>query len=353
MAKKAWIFDPPRLLPGDIVLERGSGMRSKGIALADGGTYSHALLWLGNTDFIEAVGDGVRVISFARVVILKPNRWRLLRLINDPATAAQAAAAARNMAHKKYDLKGALQTKAGGRKTADPARLFCSQLVAAAYEQAGVSIVQGLNAQQVTPSALEHSAKLRSITLPLREVDPDHAAPLDRDEGYKKTMMQQEMVASQAAFAAVQGEIGTLKDPGRPDIPFPPGDLYGLFAVLAHQPSTTTIEDKVLAELKERGYFDLGTGQIVGAHLEMRKALDDILSGRLPAKDRETAVEEIRSMARSFQPTLLRYRRNAAVFQDIYAARKHPLWLQLATMFLKYASGIEAIQEIAAGAETR
>jgi uncharacterized protein YycO len=97
---KKWIFDPTKLMPGDIVLERGGGIRSKGVALADGGTYSHALLWLGNTDFIESLSGGVRVISFARVVVEKPN----LRFVEAPVVAARATAAARNMAHKEYDL---------------------------------------------------------------------------------------------------------------------------------------------------------------------------------------------------------------------------------------------------------
>jgi len=350
MGTKAWIFDPSQLLPGDIVLERGSGWRSKGIALADRGTYSHALLWLGNTDFIEATGDGVRVISFARVIIRKPNRWRLLRFVSAPEIAAKAADFARNMAHRKYDLRGAVLTKAGGRRRPDPTRLFCSQLVAAAYEQAGVSIVDGLKAQQVTPSALENSARLTSTEFQLLEVDPKSAAPLDRDEGYRATMMQQEMLASQAAFEAVQGEISSLMDPEIPGVPFPPGDLYGLFVVLGYQPGPTGLEDKILAELTRHNYFDLGTGQIVGANLEMRRAVGDVLSGRLLANDREAAVAEIRSMAASFQPTLLRCRQNASVFRGFYAASKHPLWLQLATMYFMRASGIEAIQAIAADA---
>ncbi|MGJ4925978.1 hypothetical protein ACQR1I_11715 [Bradyrhizobium sp. HKCCYLS2038] len=351
MRKKAWTFDPSRLLPGDIVLERGSGWRSKGIAWADWGNYSHALLWLGNTDFIEAVGDGVRVISFARVVIRKPNRWRLLRLVEDPDAAAKAAAFARNMSHRKYDLKGALQTKAGGRRTPDPTKLFCSQLVAAAYAQAGISIVDGLSAQQVTPAALEHSTKLKIIDLPLQEVDPENAAPLDRDKGYKTTMMQQEMHASQAAFEAVSSELGKLTDPKNPDIPFPPGDLYGLFAVLAHQKETFGIEDTILAVLKEHDYFDLGTAQAVGAHLEMRSAVERLRASGANLEHRATTLDGIRATAASFEPTLLRYRQNAAMFQDIYAARKHPLWLQLSVMYRKYAMGIESIREIAAGAE--
>lgn len=346
--KKAWIFDPGQLRPGDIVLERGNRLRSKGIALADRGTYSHALLWLGNTDFIEAVGDGVRVISFARVIIRKPNRWRLLRLAADSAIGAKAADAARNMAHRKYDLTGALRTKFGGRRSPDPARLFCSQLVAAAYEQAGVSIVAGMSAQQVTPSALENSSTLTFIPLPLLEVDPNRAAPFDRDAGYRETMMQQEMLASQATFDAVRKDIGKLKDPGRSGVPFPPADLYGLFAVLAHQPGPTSMEDEILAQLTERGYFDLGTAQIVGAHLEIQAAVDRVISSRLSPEDREAALGEIRAMASSFEPTLMRYRQNASVFRDIYAARNHKLWLELAAMFLKYASGIESIQEIAA-----
>ena len=45
------MFDPQGLRPGDVVLERGNTWRSTAIAIATGGRFSHALIWVGGTDF--------------------------------------------------------------------------------------------------------------------------------------------------------------------------------------------------------------------------------------------------------------------------------------------------------------
>lgn len=208
-----------------------------------------------------------------------------------------------------------------------------------------------MTAQQVTPAALENRAKLLTIKLPLLEVDPKSGVPLDRDAGYKLTPMHQEMLASQAAFKAVQSEIAGLKDPGIPQIPFPPGQLYELLEVLARQPSTdTTIEDRLLAELSQRNYFNLATGMIVAASLDMRSKVDSIRSGALPEESREELRAQVRAASRSYTPTLERYRGNGENLMRIYSHRRHPLWLQLATLYHKNALGLEALQTTAAEA---
>lgn len=102
---KLYVFDSTKLLPGDIVLEMGAGIRSKAIAAAVGGDYSHALIWVGGTDFIEVVRQGTRVISFARVVVARPDSWMVLRF-PDRRIASNAALEARQIAHKGYNLKG-------------------------------------------------------------------------------------------------------------------------------------------------------------------------------------------------------------------------------------------------------
>lgn len=51
---KAWHIDHSALLPGDVLLEAGNTLFGGGVRAINGGDYSHPLLWLGNTDFIEA-----------------------------------------------------------------------------------------------------------------------------------------------------------------------------------------------------------------------------------------------------------------------------------------------------------
>ena len=132
-----WRFDPSQLLPGDVLLERGDSWKSAAVVAIDGGRYSHALLCLGGSDFLEAVAVGARIISFARAIIREPDNWALLRLVNDPEAAARAASHARNLAHKPYNLSGVISTKLPLSPSGQRARLFCSQLVAEQYKKNG------------------------------------------------------------------------------------------------------------------------------------------------------------------------------------------------------------------------
>lgn len=326
--------------------ERGAHLRSKVIAAADRGRFSHALLWLGGTDFIEAVGTGVRVISFRRVIVKKPKKWLLLRLTDDPATAERAAAIARNMAHKQYDLRGALSTKVGGRRIADPTRLFCSHLVAAAYAEAGRTIVEGKTPQQVTPAALERRSVLKSIPLPLIEIGQ---ASDDRDAGYEGSPMDREMRASQAAFLAVQDRISALKDPKVAGVKFPPGGLYELLEVLARQEqsASTELEDKLLSALEASNYFHLIRGPLTHSRLELERTRAEIRSTNLANSRAQEISKELRFITTSFRETQMRFRHNGSNFQKIYADRRHKLWLRLASMHLLNADGMEMLIQTA------
>jgi hypothetical protein len=200
--KTIWYFDPAGLRPGDVVLERGQGLQSKAIMLFDWGRYSHALLWLDGTDFLEAVGMGVRVISFARFFIQNPNDWIVLRH-SDPDVGLRAAKAARAFAHKEYDLNGAIGTKIPGTWGANPTAMFCSQLVATAYAKAGAPLVPK-KPNKVTPNGLVRKSSLATVTpIPLtqRQLTPeeeaDVAALLNRDQAYADTPMARELAISQ------------------------------------------------------------------------------------------------------------------------------------------------------------
>ncbi len=345
--RKSWIFDPAKLQPGDVVLERGKHLRSKAIALVDRGTYSHALLWLGNTDFIEAVGDGVRVISFQRVLVYHPKRWLLLRLVENPEKAQGAAVAARNLAHKKYDLRGALSTKVGGRKHPDPTSLFCSQLVAAAYAEAGYSIAPGQTAAQVTPADIENKSGMMSIPLPLLEVDARKGS--DRDKDYKGSTMEQEMQASQAAFLAVKDHISTMKNPAVDGVNFPPGSLHDLLEVLSRQELGvgTKTEDVLLSELSRLDYFMLSVSTMINARIEIESARAGLLSLNLSESERGRTLKNLDMVAGSYSVTRHRYQQNATTFQRIHTHRRHRLWLQLAAMNFRNADALNILIDLA------
>lgn len=108
--QSVWKFDPTALQPGDVILERGHSLISKGIRIFDRGRYSHALMWLDTANFIEAVDMGVRVISYPRFFIINPDEWTILRH-PDPNIGRLAAAEARSFSHMKYGITGAIATK--------------------------------------------------------------------------------------------------------------------------------------------------------------------------------------------------------------------------------------------------
>jgi hypothetical protein len=166
--RSLWHLDPGRLIPGDILLEHDTGPISTIIRAVDGGDYSHALLWLGSTSLVEAVGQGARVISFARIVIDDPSKWLLLRY-PDASAAARASVEARNIAHKAYNLRGALNTQLRLPMDANPAKLFCSQLVAEAYHRAGVELVRGIAPARVTPRLLQTASNLAASPAPVTQ----------------------------------------------------------------------------------------------------------------------------------------------------------------------------------------
>lgn len=349
--RKLWHLDPDRLLAGDVLLERDSGVKSKAIVKVDRGDFSHALMWLGTTDLIEAVGQGARVISFMRVIIENPEQWLLLRFADSQAS-MRASVEARNIAHKGYDLKGALNTKLGLRLKPDPAKLFCSQLVAEAYQRAGVALVTGIAADMVTPAMLQQQSVLAPMAAPLREIPAEHLAEaeafLDRDEAYESSPMWKEMIAAREAVEAVKDMVGKLKIPDLPNVRSPPGNLHELLAVLqvTAGPEADALAEALRQELKGRGYFKLFVESFLPLRMKVEADVDRYRAGVMPCDERAAFVEWRRIA--DFEDTRDRYRQNATVCRNVYSVSKQRLWLNLASMYFINADGLDLIIEMAA-----
>jgi hypothetical protein len=349
-SRKLWWFDPARLEPGDVVLESSAGLRAKGIRVVDGGDFSHALMWIGGTDFIEAVGGGARVISFARIIVRDPKRWMVLRFTGDQSAGIRAAQEARRIAHKGYDFKGAINTKLKRRKKADHTRLFCSQLVAEAYLRAGVSLVDGFNADMVTPGALQKLSHLVKIDTPLMEISPerhqDIEAFIDRDKAYEQTHMAKEMVTAQEAFATVRKSIGLLSVPANSSVRFPPGNLAELLDVLqvAEGAEADKISDALLSELQRLGYFDFLREPLFYLRIKVEGDVHRFRAGELSKIDIKEFVTW-KTLSR-YQETRDRYRNNFQVCQSTFARTNRKLFLRLASMYFINADVIDYIMKL-------
>ena len=148
------------LQPADIIVSTAHGAISGVIRAVTASPISHAMLYVGNGNVIEAVGEGVLSRSLP-AALHGADLAVAYRYKNLPATAAASVvAAARAIASQrpKYDLTGALG--AGARSNVvlcvvvfrlacpavasgamnDPNKFFCSELVLEAYRRAGFPI---------------------------------------------------------------------------------------------------------------------------------------------------------------------------------------------------------------------
>jgi cell wall-associated NlpC family hydrolase len=170
------------LLPGDILLTAANGLTSIGIRLATLAPVSHAALYAGDGDVVEAVGEGVRRRSLDEVLAEES----VVVAFRHPALDAQAAARVRSFAldkvgtryshvgvmlHAPFSLqrrlcelplvpsgvrdfcvRGVARIQLGASSNE---RFFCSQLVMEAYRQAGVPITTA-DPRWVSPADILH-----------------------------------------------------------------------------------------------------------------------------------------------------------------------------------------------------
>lgn len=341
-----WRFDPNRLRPGDVVLERGHGLFSKVIMLADCGEFSHALLWLGGTDFLEAVSDGARVISFARVLVRDPADWIVLRL-REPSVGSQAVWHARNMAHKLYDVIGAVSTKVSLRSEVNPTALFCSQLVATAYELAGVRLVEGVAPTRVTPNMLHKRSCLQIVTpIPLEELnlsDPEQAQEIkdliERDNAYATSMMQREMQISQAAFQSIRPMYAGITVPDGYPVPCPPGNLSDAIALLQviDLSVATRISARLTETLDQQGYFNLLDEGLAATIQGLMLDLGRIKVGIMSVAEVKRRLERLALGEAGRTDALDRHTGNADVCEEVLRHRDLTIFRKHLEMHRTYA----------------
>jgi hypothetical protein len=117
---------------------------------------------------IEAIGTGVCRLALGQTAARRKENVRLLRLKLDVPLAPFVAQAAANRGHqylsRGYSVSGAVGTKIASLRDKNRGDLFCSQLVARAYEEAGCSLVPGKFPEDITPADISNSPLLRDVT---------------------------------------------------------------------------------------------------------------------------------------------------------------------------------------------
>lgn len=153
------------LRPADIIVSTTDAAVSGAIRVGTASPVSHAALFAGNGNVIEAIGEGVtrRALSAALTDDVLAVAYRHPAMTDD--TARKILKYAEAQLGKPYSASGALMAKdvilcrvAGGRSAA----FFCSQLVIASYKQGGLPLTS-LPPQCVTPANVveiaEHKLK--------------------------------------------------------------------------------------------------------------------------------------------------------------------------------------------------
>lgn len=171
-----YAFDIDRIRPGDILLTRvefaltsPETWTSTVIQRATKSRFSHAALCTGYGMFIEAIGTGVCRLAIMATGAHERENVRLLRLSESRVPGARDKAERAAELGEKYLLRGYSRKGATGVKIAafrDPERaeLFCSQLVARAYEEAGQDLVPNKKSNEVGPGDLDRAEVLEDAS---------------------------------------------------------------------------------------------------------------------------------------------------------------------------------------------
>jgi uncharacterized protein YycO len=161
--------DSSKLRPGDILLSTDPDSAvSNAIRKTTRSRYSHAAIFIGNGEFVEAVGLGVHRFLVDSTAVGNRENVLFLRL-KDSVPQAQSIALlagrkAENYVARRYWLPGAVASRLPAVNLKQRGKFFCSQLVAQAFHEAGLELLDNVKSHKVMPGKLLKSRHLTDIT---------------------------------------------------------------------------------------------------------------------------------------------------------------------------------------------
>jgi hypothetical protein len=322
------LLDDDRLELGDVLLERGFDKSAAVVARATRGQFSHTLMYIGGGDLIEAMPSGVRNLQYVRIGISEPNNWQLLRVeAKHRSYARQAALIARKHCFKAYDTKGALRTQFAPRQSPSFDRLFCSQLVALAYEEAGLALFPNGNASAVTPNDLFRCEVLEKMEIPLKDAPSEFRQFFDlygedRSAAYEQSVPGKEQAVAILIFNAAKKDLLGVEWPGGTH----PGNLHELLDLLPQIRGEVAnpICSTLLGAMKNNGYFELYKPAMSEAFIQAQAG-------------------DLSSQVGNYRVSLDRHRGNATACKQRFLTQGHEIWRELAQMYETTASGFELL----------
>lgn len=167
---KGFVFRGDQVREGDVLLCTIPDDRiSKLIRRITGGTFSHTAICTFRPNFTEADGPGVSEFSLDRFGLMHRGAVRFLRLKNSIKRSGEIARSAALHAYRyctqDYSTIAAAASVIPGWNVTPKSRAFCSYLVAAAYDVAGLNLtVERKLPQKTTPADIERSPHFDDIT---------------------------------------------------------------------------------------------------------------------------------------------------------------------------------------------
>lgn len=275
---RPYVVDDAALRPGDVLLSAQPAAASLVVRLFTFSRYSHAAIALGNGMYAEAVGLGVRLRSTGLLVAPRLVVRRLRR--EDASAARRAAEIARGYAHAGYWLSGAMLTVF--RRTPFEARhrLFCSQLVATAYEEADARLVD-IAAEKVTPARLARCDRL--VTVPGAAYVPAHLPEFL--VGHVDTLSDREALLMQGVYADVAPWFETR---GR-EVPRSVPHMLAALAELESHDLVRSLDAAIREAMVRHRYASLATLALRECVVPMREEVARVAATDWP---REVALQQ-------------------------------------------------------------
>lgn len=216
-------FVPRNVLPGDILLTKvpfklldTSTYGSLAIRMSTQAPFSHAALCIEPGLMIEAVGTGVARLAFGAAGVRNSKNVKLLRLglevPNGLEFARRAAFHGHQYLSRGYSISGALGARVAPLRKPSRGDLFCSQLVARAYSEAGCPLLERKKPEQIAPGDLLRSSLLKDVTAyALIEVEVDQPFDLYLDESSRFERLGQWEVRTKLAILRSAPVVDRLK----------------------------------------------------------------------------------------------------------------------------------------------
>jgi HipA-like C-terminal domain/Permuted papain-like amidase enzyme, YaeF/YiiX, C92 family len=167
------------LRPGDIILTARPGLGSKFIRGMTGGLVSHAMICVEQGSFIDSTMDGVQARNLQREFFENDENvfaFRLKSHLPDHLV-SQVVDYARSQIGTRYSLAEAVVLVTGGPRLRTK-RLFCSRLVARAYQSVGIQLVP--DQDYCSPEDLRISPLLVELELQIETVAQDEIEAMAR-----------------------------------------------------------------------------------------------------------------------------------------------------------------------------